>query len=371
MTTPVENDLRAELARRADTVPVRSDPYGLVTARVATSRRRRLIATAVTAALVLLAGILSAPVVTKLTGPDVSPVESPATWPARGELADDPGVRAYLSRLYKDDAEDLQILFAGDVADRRYVIVRSVGDPAILALISPAGTYADKPSGGIVNGVPGQTAWAFVDRRKADGPTTVFLVAAPGMETAEYSAAPIVDEDGRMVRDWERMEREDDGVFLAQSRSDPSWLFRTRAAKDGQVEVDVDADFPMSRAPVPSARLMALAADAAPEQDLPKLADALLQLERQHLGVGAITTVSVRWRDQKTPTDLYAGIALDVTGGGSVELVVKDDGNFFEARPVARGQAWKQTPAPGTYPRDAPKPSDVLDVPSTVGERLR
>ena len=371
MNTPVEDDLRAELTRRAGTVAVQRDPYALVTARVARDRRRHLLVGVITTALVLLAGILSAPIVTKLAGPDLSPADSPATWPVRGELADDPGLRAYLDRIYKGDAEEMQVLFAGDVADRRYVIVRSDGDPAIVALVSPAGTYADRAAGELVPGIPGQTAWAFVDRRQVDKPTTVFLLAAPGLDAGEYSVGPIVAEDGRMVRRWDHLEREDDGVFVGQAQYDPSWQFRARAANGKRVEVDVDAAYLFSRAPAPSARLMAFAADATNGDELPGLAQALVRLEHTTLGSGDITAVSVRWRDQKTPSDLYAGIALDVTGGGSVELVVKDDGNIFDARPVARGQAWKQTPPPGTYPRDTPKPNDVLDVPSTVGERLR
>lgn len=372
MNTPVEDDLRAMLTRQAGTVPVRSDPYGLVNQRMVRNRRRTLVGAAVAAALVILAAVLGAPMVAKLSARDFAPAEqSVENWPARGELARDPGVRAYLDRVYDGEGDELQLLFAGDVGDRRYVIVRAEGDPAIIVLVSPAGTYADKKAGDFVPGLPGQGAWAFVDRRQVDDPTTVFLLAPPGADSADYSAGPIVAEDGRMARRWDHLEREDDGVFVGQAQYDPSWQFRARAAKGNRVEVDVDAAPLFSRAPAPSARLTAFAADATNGQELPGLAQALLHLETSTLGPREITAVSVRWRDQKTPWDLYAGIALDVMGGGSVELVVDNHGTIHEARPVARGQAWKQAPAPGTYPRDAPNPNDVLDVPSSVGERLR
>lgn len=370
MNTPVEDDLRAELTRRAGTVAVQRDPYALVTARVVRDRRRHLLVGAITTALVLLAGILSAPMVTKLAGPDLSPSDSPETWPVRGELADDPGVRTYLDRIYKGDAEELQVLFAGDVADRRYVIVRSDGDPAIVALVSPAGTYADKAAGELVPGIPGQTAWAFVDRRQVDKPTTVFLLAAPGLDAGEYSAGPIVAEDGRMVRRWGHLEREDDGVFVGRAQYDPSWQFRARAAKGKRVEVDVDAAFLFSRQQTGDARLEALAAAAATDQHFLNLGTALRTLERSYLGPGAITSVSIRWLDQQGPVDSYAGIAVDVSASGSIEALVRDDGNIMQARPVARGQAWTTTPKPDTLTGDGSNPRDTLDVPSTVGERM-
>jgi hypothetical protein len=373
MNTPVEDDLRATLARHAGTVPVRSDPYDLVTERVAIDRRRRIVAAAITTALVIIAGVLSTPMVSKLSSPEFAPASLPADWPVRGELAKDPGVVPFIEKNYKGRVEDVHLLYAGDIGGRRYVLFRIDDDPDRLRILAaPAGSFAGQPDGGEL-AIPSQmpNAVSFVDRGSTGARSMVFLMGAPGIDFAQYSTAPIVGPDGKVTRRWERLERKADGVFVGTVDSQPpSEVYRVRFVVDKSVRADVRPANLTAKPLSVTSRVAELAKNVTDVQDVHRLNLILQRVEDYYVGPGAIAMVGARWREPDSASAYtYNGLVVYLTSGGALELLVQH-GEIFWAEPVAPSRAWAKRPAKGVALPMVSYTPEVLDVPSTVGERV-
>lgn len=376
MNTPVEDDLRAMLARQANTVPVRSDPYGLVNQRMATDRRRRLIAGAVAAALLILAGVVSAPMVTKLSSQDLAPAErSVSEWPTRGSLAGDPDSIGKALAARPEAVGNVRLLYAG-VLGGLEVEVAMDDEGEVWAVTSPVGsglTTTDAMLPAQLGNARDKKLFSFVAPLGGadDGNVFLFALAAPELDRVELSEELNYAENvPKALRFWDGLRAEDDAYF-AQLWSDdgPSPRVRVRGLDHQRVVADLVPTVHVIPGEKNTQRLDQLAAQATLGHDLVYLGRALFELEKKYLGPDPIKTVEERW-EKRNATQIFGGIAVTTTNGLEFELIVDNTGELLFARPVLQGTAWADQSAWPALPiPDSLRTTAEMDVPSTVGAR--
>ncbi len=204
---PVRHALDVAFESRLRTVEGAADPVALVaTARRAGRRRRTLVGTALAAAVALVAVLVG----TRAVGePAPTPVAAPSgtwgdalTWPARGGLATNPGVRATVRDRW---GADTRLLYAGVFGGSRIIVglaPSTEGAYQVQTLISPNGQPRDGVQGRSydIGGAP--TALALIGVPTAAS-VPLLVLGRPDVATAQTSATVTYAAGGRALRTWQ------------------------------------------------------------------------------------------------------------------------------------------------------------------------
>jgi hypothetical protein len=329
VSTQTERALRAELLRRAATVPPTPDAYDRVMHRRKASRRRRVAATALGAAAVVTTGTLLVPTWPDLVRDDAPATtriaaDGPSTWPTRGSLAHDEAFLAEARNLFGirhgATPEEVHVFYAGDLGERR--VVAAVAKGEIWMLTAARGAERG------FKGAPGEVSGnGMVALAVPAGPgSTVVVMSERGTSRVEFSARQAFSPTGDVTRTWVELPRRN-GVFTAHLDVPVTPRMRARAITDGQVVADtrVMTGTEFLSTPRADARLRALTEEAAGDRPLPKLADAVAQLEASALVGETINAIDVPWRLPDQHGGLWVGVVVRLVGGAAMEGMFYDD----------------------------------------------
>ncbi len=335
-TPDIEEELRAELNRRAATVveppgPC-SDPYPDVMRRRQRERSRRRAAVAVVAVLALGATAVGLPRALPQLGESFQAAKARMAvvdsewkaWPTRGSLADDEvyldRVRGWVTKMDGSSPAAVHVLFAGDVGDRRVVVLDSVS--GINFGIGPKGSLRPLPWSFPHEMAPGLIGFAAPDGKR----TIVTALTAPGTEEVQYSPAQKFTADGHITRTWKPMTYEND-TFVATTDAPPSRTIRLRSVQDGRVASDLRWVLTehLGASPVASRKLRTLVDDATGSRPVPKLANSVAELEMVALHPGDITSVEIPWRYRDGRGQRWVGLTLGIRGGGTLRAVFRNE----------------------------------------------
>ncbi len=216
LPAPVWHALDVALESRQATVESGADPVALVAAARRSGRRRRaLVGTALAVAAALVATLVGVQVRGE---PPAAPVAAAPgvtwgdalTWPVRGGLATNPGVRTTVRTRW---GSDTRLLYAGVFGGSRFIVgltPATEGTYRVRTLIGPNGQPRDGVAdrGYDIGGVP--TAMALIGIPTA-ATVPVLVLGRPDVTRAETSATVAYAAGGRALRQW-RSWRLEDGV---------------------------------------------------------------------------------------------------------------------------------------------------------------
>ncbi|MFD2083152.1 hypothetical protein SAMN05421678_103244 [Actinopolymorpha cephalotaxi] len=344
-TRDIEENLRAELNRRAATVAWAgpyADPYPQVMRRRRRQRSRR---TAVVVAAALAAAAIGLPRALPQLGDSFQAAKARLaavdgarkSWPTRGSLAGDEAyldrVRGWGAQIDGSSPAAVHVLYAGDVGDRRVVVVDSLS--GLNFRIGARGSLRRLPGS-----FPHESTRDLIGFAVPDGQRTIVTaLTAPGAEEVQYSPAQKFAADGSITRTWEPMTYEND-TFVASTDAPASRTIRLRTVKDGKVTSDLRSVITehLEGSPVASRALRTLVLNAT-GRPVPKLADSVAELESVALHPGDITSVKVPWRYREGHGKLWVGLTLGIRGGGTLRAV------FGDEHPDGRGDQVLASPA--------------------------